>query len=496
MSDQQPPPFRSAPLSRGAIKPPSSSRSGAPMPLRSPPPRPRSTPRPLITQSRAIQTRRTDDEQRQEPVPILPNDKIQQLFNENQTLKRQLKQTKRFSPNNVTDAMSYRYLHIDSTHLDHLQEGQFEYSVSLLEPIKNASHIELTSFSIANDMYNVVEDRNEFRMLFKRKPSSATTPLNDVYMLSVFITPGFYTHQELLSAIITQLTTASNGYTSTLDTTDDYYEFFPRVLAVGSSVFADQTTYGLKIKFTAETSGKTLIQMKAVTSPVADPLTYGMLAYPFEDLAENFHDSIMHRMGFTKYQVYFTEKTITDSTQVFLTVGSVNNSINLVYQKNIYQSLASSYALSNISLRPFTREFTNSSYEDLLSNKLAWETHSSLILTCDLVHDIQTTTHRYLTLGKTEFSDALAHLSIDVNRASWVHYVPQSYTHLHKVDNPLIRNFRIGLKNPHNNRHFKADEHKAFQVSFKIHTMDDESIPNREMFNSISTGMQNYQFRD
>jgi len=505
MSDQDPPPpppHRTASLSRGFKA--STSRSRTPIPpippVPRPTPRPNPTPpppRPIITQSRGNQTRRSDDEQQNFPEPILPNDQIQKLFYENQSLKRQLKHTKQFSPNRVTDnSMSYRYLHIDSAHLEHLQDKQFEYKVNLLEPIRNASHIELTAFSVANDFFNVVEDHNEFRMLFKRKPSVGTTALNDVYMLSTLIDPGFYTHAELLSAIVAQINLASNGFNAQAEDNDGFIEFYPKVLATGASTFSAQTTYGLKIKFTAETSGRTLIEMKGASTPVADPISYAMLAYPYEDLQQQYKDSILHRLGFTKYQVYFTEKNITVSQSVFLEITGAVNSINLVYQKNIYQALPTSYAISNSSLRPFTREFTNSSYQELRSNKLAWETHSSLILTCDLIHDIQTTTPQYLTLGRTEFSDAIAHVKIDVNRASWVHYVPQQYTHLHKVTQPVIQIFRIALKNPHNHRHFRADEHRAFQVEFKIYTMDDESIPNQQFFSSIAEGMRNFSYKD
>ena len=425
------------------------------------------------------------------------NELLTRIRQENNMLKRLVQsQKKNFSTHNVSDNMSYRYLHIDSTHLEHIRSHEYEYKVNLLEPIRNATHMELTSFSIANDFYNVIEENNDFRMIFKRTPTVGTTQLNDVYVLELSLDKGFYTHQELITALIAQINLSANGYNPQAVDADGYIEFFPKVIS-GTTPIATQTTYSLKIKMTAETSGKTLIQIKPITTPVSEPLGYGMLSYPYELHDEYFSDSILHRLGYTKYQVYFSDENITDSTSAFLSNATSANRISLVNQSIIDPNITSSdLAISSTVLTGFVRYFVNSATRDIRSNKLAWETHAGLTLTCDLIHDIQETTNRYKKLGKTEMSDTLCQIPITVNRASWVNYIPNPQTHLHKIDNPLIRNFRLGVKNPHNNRHFKGDEHKPFQITLKIHTMDDESIANREFFNSIAQGMKNFSYRD
>src|SRR5210317_202894 len=135
----------------------------------------RSTRQPRENITRQQRQAPTDEDERD-------NELLTRIRQENNMLKRLVQsQKKNFSTHNVSDNMSYRYLHIDSTHLEHIRSHEYEYKVNLLEPIRNATHMELTSFSIANDFYNVIEENNDFRMIFKRTPTVGTTQLNDVY---------------------------------------------------------------------------------------------------------------------------------------------------------------------------------------------------------------------------------------------------------------------------------------------------------------------------
>jgi len=393
---------------------------------------------------------------------------------------------------------SVRYLHINSRHLPR-QQNQELFTINLLEPIRNASHLELTAFSVANDFSNVLPDNNKFRILFKRAPDTGTTALNDVFMIEVELETGFYTHAELIAEILAQITLTSNGYynsaTQTVDA-DGFYTVYPKLLAVGASTFVTQTTYGVLFKPTVESNGKTTFEFKTVTG-TADGLKYVLLSFPFEKYDEFYHDSILHRLGYTKNQVYFSDEEITNSTQVFISNSASNNRLVLTNQRIVLLNITEdTVAMSSQVILTFSREFSNSNRQKYSSAKLAFETHSHLKLTCDLIHDIQTTTHHYRTLGKTEFSDTLAEIPIDTNRASWIHYLPEPFNHIHKIDNPLIRNFKIGLKNAHSDRHFQSDEHKQFQITLKIYIMNDESIPNQQFFDSIKAGEQNFSYRN
>ena len=395
---------------------------------------------------------------------------------------------------------SVRYLHINSRHLPRTA-NQEQFSINLLEPIRNASHMELTAFSVANDFSNILPNNNKLRMLFKRHPDTGITALNDVYMIEVELEEGFYTHGEMIDEILAQITTTANGYYDSSTQTPDgdgFYTLYPKVLAIGASSFANQTTYGVLFKPTHESNGKTSFDFKTV-SGTADGLKYVLLSYPYEQYDELFHDSILHRLGYTKNQIYFSDENISSSTQIFLSVSGATNSIKLTNQRVVlddvvHDTLSIASPLSNLPI--YSRHFSVVAKQKYTSAKLAFETHSHLRLTCDLIHDIQETTYNYKTLGKTEMSDVLCEIPVENNRASWIHYLPNQFTHLHKIDNPLIRNFKIGLKNPHNNRHFKNDEHKQFQISLKIYIMDDESIPNQEFFDSIKQGEQNFSYRN
>ena len=468
-------PFRSRPLTRASSMSDDTALQRRPRRATTPP-------------SRQPPVRQNNRQPLQEPID---NAMIQQLYLENKTLRRRLLERKTFSPSNINESMSYKYLHIDTSHLGR-NPNENLYNIDLLEPIRNCSHMELTAFTVANDFYNVIEENNTVRMIFKRSPDTGTTALNDLYVIEVSLEPGFYTHADLIAEITAQIILPANGYSATAIDTDGFYTVYPSVLAVGTSSFASQTTYPVRIKLTQETSGKTTIEFKQPSTIVANGLTYAMISFPFEDFEQYFNDSIYHRLGYTKQQVYFTDKYLTDPTSVFISNSTSTNRIVLTNQSLILLDVqgGQDVAISSQLITGYTRNFSNSSFQKMTSNKLAWETHSSLQLTCDLIHDTQQTTRNYSVLKRTEFSDVLAEVKIDVNRSSWIHYIPQTYTHVHKVDSPIIKNFKIGIRNSHNHRHFQSDEHRDFQITLKLHLMDDESIPNREMFNSFANGMR------
>lgn len=408
---------------------------------------------------------------------------------------------RKFSHNSLNNTMtqgSVRYLHINSRHLPR-HPNQEQFSINLLDPIRKATHMEMTAFSIANDFSNVLPDNNKVRFLFKRSPDSGTSPLNDVYMIEVELESGFYTHAELIDEILAQITLTANGYYNSGTQTPDgdgFYTVYPKILAVGNSTFANQTTYGVLFRPTVESNGKTTFEFKHITA-TANGLKYAFLSFPYEKYDEFYHDSIFHRLGYTKQQVYFSDEDITSSTQVFVSNSASTNRLVLTNQRIVLEGIIDdTIAMSSTIILAYSRHFSDSTKQKYTSAKLAFETHSHLKLTCDLIHDIQTTSYNYKSLGKTEMSDVLAEIPITTNRASWVHYLPQQYNHIHKIDNPLIKNFKIGLKNSHSDRHFKTDEHKQFQITLKIYLMDDESIPNQQFFDSIKSGEQNFSYRN
>jgi len=403
---------------------------------------------------------------------------------------------KNISVNRVKHNMSYKYLHINSAHLSRsVHEDQ--YTVNLLDPIQKATQFELISFSTANDIHNIQEPNNRFQMYFRRYVN-ASTDTNQLFNIQVDLEPGFYTHEEMLLEI-ERLLKASSYYDQTLTDaqTDNSFVVHPDQF-VGST-FTAQTTYSVALKFTVLSSGKTEISLSQRQTPASNDIKYGFLVYPFHQFEEYFEDSLLHRLGFTRAQVYYTDELVSVD-QVFFdntANGGSLNTINITNNKSIDPGRysANAVAVSNNGIKSFFRSTTSATERILTSSHLAFETHSSLILTCDLIHDIQTTTHHYKKLGKTEYSSILAYCPIETNRASWVHHVP-AQPHPHKIDNPLIRNFKIGIMNPYTHKHLKDQAHKNFNLTLKIYTMDDETIPNTEFFRSIANGSQNFSYRE
>jgi hypothetical protein len=389
--------------------------------------------------------------------------------------------------------MSFRYLHIDSRHLQHPGDKTSNFDVKLLTPIENATHVELVSFSTSHDFINVDARNNTLRLLFKRDQVST------VFKIDISITPGFYTHAELVSAI-TSAWRASSTYSSTATDSGTGTEFeimAPQVLSSG--VFVDQTTYTCKLNISALANGKTTLIIKTndASSQTAD-LKYGFVAFSQEAYrAHLFHDSIIHRLGFEKTQVWFGQQVIVNDNQVFRT-DIASNQIFMTRTHKIHgtsspgSSVQGYESMDEAQFVTFMYLLNVASKILKTGQKIAWETHEAIILTSSLVHDFESTDAEYLDSGCTQHKNILAIIPITVNRASWIHYRSTESENVHILTNPLIRNLKIGMMNSHSRTHFDLYGCPDFTCTLKIHLKDDKGEPNRAMMESIRRGMREF----
>jgi hypothetical protein len=252
------------------------------------------------------------------------------------------------------------------------------------------------------------------------------------------------------------------------------------------------------LNISALANGKTTLIIKTndASSQTAD-LKYGFVAYSQEAYrASLFHDSIIHRLGFQKTQVWFGQDIITTDAQVFRT-NVTSNQIFMTRTHKIHNtqsagSVSGYESMDLASFLPFMYLLNVASKILKTSLKIAWETHEAIILTSTLVDDFETTDHSYLDTGMTQKVNILAIVPVTVNRASWIHYRNTENENVHIITNPLIRNFKIGIMNPHSRQHFDVNTCPDFTATLKIHLKDDKSEPNRATMESISRGMRQF----
>jgi UDP-N-acetylmuramate-alanine ligase len=99
--------------------------------------------------------------------------------------------------------MGIKYVMIDSKHQRHHidERGTTKIQVKLNQPTEHAITVELSSFSTANELYNVKTGENTFSFIVYNL--SIASPTIKVYTFGVI--PGMYTISELVDACNVQI---------------------------------------------------------------------------------------------------------------------------------------------------------------------------------------------------------------------------------------------------------------------------------------------------
>tara|TARA_R110002153_G_scaffold138637_2_gene289209 strand:+ start:1173 stop:2324 length:1152 start_codon:yes stop_codon:yes gene_type:complete len=383
--------------------------------------------------------------------------------------------------------MGIEYVNVDTQWLQNTN-NRSEYEIHLEKPIKDAYSMKLSSFSTANDMFNVDASNDTFQIIMKSKEDPSVNDSSLRYFLTVEIEHGFYTQAQLLAAIrysirkndaVTPIVTDANG----IEDEDDglAIPFIVRDSTNGQVHLTHNPSFDIKVTAT----GHTHIELKTSNVATANTgLKWGFLG--FRRGVESFQHSILHRLGFGVHQVYVYENLAND----FKNADSI-----------IFHPLLGGHARTvALGAEAYVKAFTfdMKSTGDLktkVAHHLPVETYEAILIECDLVNDFQITTPNYSSIRKTEHRPILARIPITTNRASWVHWTSvTNEDYSHELSTPEINSFKIRiLKDSHDQ--FYENTHKPFNLTLQFNTRTNKALNNIQSYDAVRMEMQEWAYR-
>ena len=407
--------------------------------------------------------------------------------------------------------MGFKYLHVNTKHLP--TQSTSSYNVMLEQPLQHVTHVEVISFSTQNDFYNVHENNSEFKFLFRGPNLDTSLPPEDsvhtIYDMNFDIAPNWYTHEGLVDAVNEAMLNslyAEPGQTD-ISTGVILRPTLTTYLATGFP--AGSPAKRVKIRFSAS-EGKTVVTIDTPPGEGTNAINYGFMSYDYENRDE-FSSSIYHRLGFKNNQVFFQHDVYSSNGDLFnQTRPSTDIQFNSQYdmafhthgesalEKDDFVSIHSGVGVSasHKVLNTYSKCFGLGSVfrNTKTSGMLAWETHEALHISSDIVADFESTTPNYKNTGRSEQTNQLVRIPIDVNRASWIHYITREQEAVHSVRKSYIQNLTLTMRSTHSNKPFLTNAFNSFAITLKFTTKDDEDEPNIRQYESIERGSVRTQY--
>jgi hypothetical protein len=396
--------------------------------------------------------------------------------------------------------MGVKYIHVNTKHLP--TQNSSKFNITLAEPINHCTHVEVVGFSTQNDLYNVAEGNNRLGFVFRGGTIATDRPVGDTrnsILEAVFeIPPAFYTHDQMIEALETSMR-ESVYYNSAATEAESLGIVISPNLVLGNYPLGVVKKNVLMQFSTAD--GKTVIKMSYPTGEPPNRITHAWLAYRFSD-KEEWHNSILNRLGFASRQVLFVADVYRTNSELFgqeatTTTMTVNSNYDLAYHKhdkvtNFYHLKANTTPVASRSdqqqLHAKTFSIDSVVRNTKGSGHLAFETHEALTITCDLISDYQSTTHNTRNTRACELTDTLIHIPITTNRASWIHYISRDNESVHAITKPTLQQFNIAMLSSHSKVPFLQEAYQSFCITLKITTKDDYVKDNILQYESYERG--------
>jgi len=383
--------------------------------------------------------------------------------------------------------MGIEYVNIDTQWLQNTN-NRSEYEIHLEKSIKDAYSMRLSSFSTANDMFNVDGSNDTFQIIMKLKADAAVPDATTPYFLTATIAHGFYTQEQLHTAIrysirkndaVTPIVIDANG----IEEEDDGnpISFVVRNSNGEQVIFTHNPSFDIKVTAT----GHTHIELKTTSNaPANNGVKWGFLAFKIDGVS--FQHSILHRLGFGEHQVYVYENLTNDF--------KVNDTIVVHPLRGGRSRVVALGAVGPQKDFTFDMKSTADSHTKV-ANHLPVETYEAILIECDLVNDFQITTPNYSSIRKTEHRPILARIPITVNRASWVHWTSvTNEDYSHELSTPEINSFKIRiLKDSHDQ--FYENTHKPFNLTLQFNTRTNKALNNIQSYDAVRMEMQEWAYR-
>jgi hypothetical protein len=355
--------------------------------------------------------------------------------------------------------MGFKYLIIDSHAADRTSlRRAFDptLNIKLDHPIKNATKVQLMSFSSPNNYSNVRENNNSFDCMLY---NYVAVPF--IERRSYRIDPGLYTISELVEALNVAAAAEPFGRTPGSPTLTPVF-----------SLLANN-----RVTITCSSAGNTIRR--------------------FTLYSDNYFNSIVSRLGFSRHQV-FSPEFDSRSKDDFLALNLEGDSINS--PGKLFgvgpggtvlidgQPESEWYALG--AARPLVWK-TNSVGETKTSSTVGRETYQHLLMKSDLVNqDVETVYKNPDGSVVSRSFPVLAKIQCTVGLYSYLHWNTQAadQSFVHTLSGKTIQSFSLTLCDD-TGLEFQIDESKNFTAVLRFEIAE----PNNQV--TLENNLRNQELR-
>ena len=344
--------------------------------------------------------------------------------------------------------MGKTYVHINSADRKP-HETSSKMTVHLSDPIQKAVSVKMVSFTTPNEFFNIIKGNNIFQI--KIQDFSDATVAEEVFPIDLdfVLPPGIYTTSEIVDRINSAL----------LDVSDEERGFLDIVLELST------VTHRVTVTATPMIDG----DGNSLQSPNTVQRVY--VYYP-HDHDSGFRTSIIHRLGFSRFQV-------SPHLTPFI-IKQIDPELEL-YAIDFYgKQVVSEFDVDYQTINPLV-------YTNVTGDNVGWETHPFIFVQSDelVKHAVRThSNNRDGSVGSFH-TNMLQKIPINVNLYSWVHYTGTEYTYEHQLDGRTIHDFDISLADFEHqlfpNKHFKH-----FSMTLEFETLDNATDINRAAISALS----------
>jgi hypothetical protein len=330
--------------------------------------------------------------------------------------------------------MGVKYVMIDSKHQRHhtIEKGASTIKVDLNHHIENAISVEVSSFSTANELFNVKADNNKFTMMIYNLSGTANFKVN-TYTVSA----GLYTIAELIDICNAQI--------------------------AGDPMGTGQAP--VSVEFLLLGNNKVQLNTSSSSGQFRRLVLYSN--------STDFHNGIFHRLGFNTQQVF--QSTNTEAISDYKETSPSQNFSLFIAGSPIQVSKGSSNFVSEA---VFIADKTNpliwqtNLNQSHTGNNIGHETYQNLLLKSDLVSDdFQKVYLDDKGITHTFQDSILEKIDMTVSSFNYIHF-EKNHPMIHQLSGKIIKNFTISLCDD-NGKTFDTHESKTFTCILKFVTADD-----------------------
>jgi hypothetical protein len=333
--------------------------------------------------------------------------------------------------------MGVKYVMIDTKHQRHhtVEKGGSTIKVDLNHHIENAISVEVSSFSTANELFNVKADNNKFTMMIYNMSGTPNFKIN-----TYTVQPGLYTITELIDVVNAEIDGAPMGTVSA----------------------------PVSVEFLLLGNNKVQLNTSSASGQFRRLVLYSN--------STDFHNSIYHRLGFNIQQVFQStnieakadyDDTIPSPNQNFTLFKNEGGGIQV--SKGLYGYV---FEVSFIADRSNPLIWQTNLSQSHTSNNIGHETYQNLLLKSDLVSgDFQKVYLDNVGVTHTFQENILEKIDMTVSSFNYIHFEKHNPM-VHQLSGKIIKNFTISLCDD-NGKTFDTHESKTFTCILKFITADD-----------------------